>query len=93
MSAIYNRYAPILTITGNFRTPMVVHTEIYYTSKVPYREAVDALLWCPLVCRPDLSCAVNQVAKFNSDPGILHWEAVKSILLYAYQNKDWGILH
>ena len=71
--------------TRHFKAMCTVYmAEIEYKSKVPYREVVDALLWCSLVWRPDLSYAVNQVAKFNSDPGILHWEAVQRILLYAY---------
>ena len=67
--------------------------EIKYISTVPYRESVGALQLCSLICRPNLSYAVNQVAKFNSKPDVLDWEAVRRILLYAYQNKDWGILY
>ena len=105
ISDIYNKYTPILTVTGKFRTPMPVNTrlsksmcpsstsDVEYMSTVPYREVVGALLWCSLICRPDLSYAVNQVAKFNSNPGIAHWEAVQRILIYAYQNKDWGIIY
>ena len=48
---------------------------------------------CSLICRPYLSYAVNQGAKFNRKPSIVHWEAVQRILLYAYQSKDWGILY
>ena len=47
-------------------------SEREFLSKIPYREIVGALLWCFTVCRPDLSYAVNQVAKFNSNPGLAH---------------------
>ena len=103
--AIYHKYAPILIINGSYRTPMPVNarlsnymcpkvwSEVEYMSKVPYREVVGALLWRSLICLPDLFYAVNQVAKYISDPGVLHWEAVQRILLYAYQYKDWGVLY
>ena len=28
ITAIYNKYAPILTVSGNFRTPMAVNTRL-----------------------------------------------------------------
>ena len=45
------------------------------------------------MCHPDLSYAVNQVAKLYIKPSIVHWEAVQRILLYVYQRNDWGILY
>ena len=62
-----------------------------FMSKIPYREIVGVLLWCLTVCRPDLSYAVNQVAKFNSYPELANWEALHRFLLYAYQSVEWGI--
>ena len=62
-------------------------------SEVPYREVVHVSLWCSLMCRQDLSYAVNQVAKLYIKPSIVHWEAVQRILLYVYQRKDWRILY
>ena len=49
-----------------------------YMSKVPYMKDMTSRL----------SYAVNQVAKYNSDPGIVHWETVQRILLYVYQHKN-----
>ena len=55
ISAIYNKYATILTISGNFRTLMAINTRLSkanaytflseedYMSKAPYREVVGAL--------------------------------------------------
>ena len=62
----------------------IYDSEEDYVSKLPYKKLVGVLLWCSLIFCPDLSYAVNQVAKFNNNP---------SILLYAYQYKDWGILY
>lgn len=49
---------------------------------VPYREAVGCLLYLSITCRPDISYAVNQFAKFCQNPGRAHWRAVKRILSY-----------
>ena len=103
ITKLYQKYQHLITLNGTYRTPMAVNTRLskiltppteeerIYMTSVPYREIVGGLLWCSLICRPDLAFAVNQVAKFNSDPRIQHWEALQRILLYAYQNKDWGI--
>ena len=50
--------------------------------KYPYREAVGSLLWIANGTRPDVAFAVSQVAKYMSNPGMEHWDAVKRILRY-----------
>jgi transposase InsO family protein len=50
--------------------------------KVPYREAVGALLYLSTATRPDLAQAVSQVARFCENPGKQHWEAVLRIFRY-----------
>ena len=95
ITKLYQKYQHLITLNGTYRTPMAVNTRLskiltppteeerIYMTSVPYREIVGGLLWCSLICRPDLAFAVNQVAKFNSDPRIQHWEALQRILLYA----------
>ena len=50
--------------------------------KYLYREAVGSLLWIANGTRPDVAFAVSQVAKYMSNPGMEHWDAVKRILRY-----------
>jgi hypothetical protein len=66
--------------------------EIFYMAKVPYREAVGCLLYISITCRPDISYAVSQVAKFCQNPGRAHWNAVKKILAYLSGTTELGIL-
>lgn len=61
-------------------------------SHVPYREAVGCLLYLSITCRPDISYAVNQVAKFCQNPGRARWSAVKRILSYLSGTTEFGIL-
>jgi len=55
---------------------------------IPYREAVGALNWAALSTHPDISFAVSTVACFASNPGPVHWEAVKCIFHYVSGTRD-----
>jgi hypothetical protein len=55
---------------------------------VPYREAVGALMYAMLGTRPDISFATTTVAKFSSNPGLPHWEAVKRIYRYLKGSRE-----
>ena len=48
--------------------------------KLPYREAVAALMWTATMTRPDIACAVRAVARFCENPGPAHKKAVVKIL-------------
>ena len=49
---------------------------------VPYMEAVGCLVFISQATRPDTSYGVHNVARFNSNPGTAHWNAVKRIFRY-----------
>jgi len=48
----------------------------------PYMRAVGKLNWLALATRPDISYTVSQLARFNSNPGPQHWQAVKRLFRY-----------
>ena len=62
-------------------------------SRVPYREAVGALMWAATMTRPDLSFTAHNLAKFCDDPGPVHWEAVMKALQYFWRTKNLGITY
>jgi hypothetical protein len=47
-----------------------------------YREAIGELLYLTQISRPDIAHAVNYLSRFNQNPDIIHWRAVKRILRY-----------
>ena len=50
---------------------------------MPYRELSGSLLWVAKGTRPDISFAVGSLAKYTSNPGRVHWEALlKSLDIY-----------
>ena len=58
---------------------------------IPYRKIVGSLLYLSSGTRPDISFAVGQVCRFLQNPGLQHWEAVKSILRYLKGTRTSGI--
>ena len=56
--------------------------------RVPYREAVGSLMYAVVGTRPDIAYAVSYLAQFMSNPGRMHWEAVKRVIRYLKGTKD-----
>ena len=61
--------------------------------KLPYREAVGALMWTATMTRTDIACAVRTVARFCENPGPAHKKAVMKISQYLLHTKEWGITY
>ena len=56
--------------------------DIEEMKNVPYQSAVGSLMYAMLGTRPDISFAVGAVSQYSSNPGELHWRAVKRIFRY-----------
>ena len=48
----------------------------------PYLNAVRALNYLAITTCPDIAYAVRCLARFNSNPGLVHWIAMKHLLHY-----------
>ena len=55
---------------------------------IPYHKAVGSLMYTMLGTRPDICFVVQTVSRFNSKPGLPHWEAIKRIFRYLIGTKD-----
>lgn len=49
---------------------------------IDYQGAVGALMYLATTTRPDIAYTVGVLARFNSNPGLAHWAAVKHLLRY-----------
>ena len=58
-------------------------------SKVPYSSAIGSMMYAMMCTRPDICYVVGLVSKFQSNPGIKHWIAVKRILRYLKGTTDY----
>ena len=71
-------------------TPATVPTEsdTLKRSKIPYQNAVGALIYLTQATRPDLAYAVSNDSRFNNCYDTHHWDAVKRIIRYLKKTKD-----
>ncbi|GKF17708.1 hypothetical protein Tco_0062626, partial [Tanacetum coccineum] len=51
--------------------------------EVPYLSAIGALMYLTNYTRPDISFAVNLLARFSSSPTKRHWNRIKRLVGYA----------
>lgn len=57
----------------------------------PYRSMVGYLVYASVATRPDITYAVNVCSRFNTNPGIKHWNAAKYILRYLRGTSTVGL--
>jgi hypothetical protein len=61
------------------------------SSEAPYRQAIGALLYLSIATRPDISYSVTTLSQYVNNYNQKHWEAVKHVMRYLQQTKDFGI--
>src|ERR671929_620035 len=57
-------------------------------SSIPYINAVGSLMYLAIMTRPDIAYATSVLARFNSNPGMAHWKAVKHVFRYLKGTMD-----
>ena len=51
---------------------------------VPYASLLGALLYSGNTTRGDILQAVNRLGRYTANPGKVHWQALKCVLVYLY---------
>ncbi|KAM1670268.1 hypothetical protein FF1_043750 [Malus domestica] len=59
--------------------------------EVLYLSTIGALLYLAQCTRPDISFAVNLLARYSNVPTCKHWNSVKDILRYLKGSTDLGL--
>lgn len=67
--------------------------EIKAMLPIPYRSTNASLMYILTCTRPDILAAVSSLSRFNSNPGIAHWEGVQHILRYLQGTRLEGLEH
>ena len=49
---------------------------------VPYASAIGSIMYAMLCTRPDVCLAISLAGRYQSNPGVDRWTAVKNILKY-----------
>jgi len=58
----------------------------------PYREAIGCLNYLSQISRPDITFAVNRLAKYCNLPQIVHWNAVKRVIRYLKHTESYSLM-
>ena len=57
-------------------------------ARVPYASAVGSLMYAMLCTQPNICLTVGMVSRYQSNPGPVHWQAVKRIFRYLRGTSD-----
>ena len=55
---------------------------------IPYASTIGSFMYAMLCTRPDISHALSVMSRYQADPGLEHWKAVKCVLKYLRMTKD-----
>ena len=72
---------------GTFQCPKNEY-EAVQMKTVPYASAVGSIMYAQVCTRPDLAFITGMLGRYQSNPGIDHWKAVKKALRYLQGTKD-----
>ena len=61
--------------------------------QIPYASAVGNLMYAMLCTRPDICYALGIVSRYQYNPGMGHWIAVKHILKYLRRTRDYMLVY
>jgi len=62
-------------------------------AKIPYANAVGSLMYAMVCTRPDIAYSMSLVSRFMSNPGKVHWQALKWILRYIKGSLGKGLIY
>lgn len=82
---------PSVVLDSSMSPELSDHETIAEMQKVPYREAIGAINYAVHATRPDIAHAAQKLARFCSNPGPGHWNAVKRVLRYLKGTRNHGI--
>ena len=60
---------------------------------IPYVSAIGSIMYAMLSTRPDIALALSLTSRFQSNPGMNHWTAVKNILKYLKRTRDMMLVY
>ena len=61
--------------------------------KILYASAVGSIMYAQVYTRLDIAYVVGMLGRYQSNPGIDHWKAVKKVLCYLQGTKDYMLTY
>jgi transposase InsO family protein len=87
-----NTPLPVGILLDNDMSPKT-DSERKEMSDKPYRSVLGSVMWGQLATRPDLSFSVSLLARFQSNPGLGHWNALLHVIGYIKNTLDYGLTY
>lgn len=66
-------------------------SELKEMENVSYSNAIGSIMYLMVSTRPDLAYALSCLSRYMSNPGMLHWQAVKWLLRYLKYSVNFGL--
>ena len=60
---------------------------------IPYASAIGSIMYAMLCTRPGVCLSISLAWRYQSNPGVDHWTAVKNILKYVKRTKDMFLVY
>ena len=60
---------------------------------IPYASAIGSIMYAMQCTRPDVCLAISLAGRYQSNPGVDQWTAVKNILKYLKRTKDMFLIY
>ena len=60
---------------------------------IPYTSAIGSIMYAMLCTIPNVNLSISLVGRYQSDPGMEHWTAVKNIVMYLRRTKDMFLVY
>ena len=60
---------------------------------IPYKEGIGMCMYLAVTSRPDIAYSVHRLAKYMSNPGRPHWEALKRLVRYLIGTRDLWLVY
>ena len=60
---------------------------------VPYSSAIGSVMYTIICTRPDITHSISLLSKYMSNPGRIHWEALKYFLRYIKSTMNEGLVY
>jgi hypothetical protein len=62
-------------------------------ANIPYASTIGSIMYAMLSTRPDVALSLSLTSRFQSNPGVPHWSAVKCIQKYLRRTKDMFLVY
>ena len=60
---------------------------------IPYASTIGSIMYAMVCTGPDVCLAISLAGRYQSNPGVDHWTAVKNILKYLKRTKDMFLIY